>query len=448
MRLLFIGPGYPGVEGTGSGSGIGTYLREITLGLTARGHECHVVVWEDSESKCSGQESRPYLGFDLHEVKGVRVCLLRHSYWPIIERAMPDSRDVWNMRRLVRRLDAEYHYDWIEIQSEEGIGIEVQRTFPNKTILRAHTTLMQMVEYKGEKATGHEVHALKTGRLFDVQMRKLRARLRRERKSFEIAKRIITHSSAHADEIQRLFGGIVEPWIVHHGIGAASKETRDCPSHPDTFPPAERKGGDGVELHGVDSPRSDVVRPMSQGSAFHIPTFLIIGTADRRKGFDRIRPVLETYATRYGLCRAIIVSSAPVGIKAEFGLSADQVSDAKGWVVEWKTGLSTDQLDAEYKRATVYLHLARYESFGIPLVEAACHGVPVVSTRVGIAAELLTGELARFLVDGSDIAGIADALHSAVQDCVSVGGELLAVHENKFTREHMTESFLNRIRGL
>jgi len=435
MKFLFIGPGFPGVKGASHGSGIGTYLREITLGLTERGHECHVIVWSNEDSRFRIQDSNPDQRDDsitqplpAQDIGGVKVILLCHSYWPLIERMMPDSRDVWRVRRLVKQLDAKYHYDWIEIQSEEGIGIGVQRDFPNKTILRAHTTLLQMVEYKGERKQSIDprpqaVYLCATpGVKFLPPLigRKLLYRLRRERRSFQIAKRIVTHSKVHAEEIKRLYPGVVEPVVVWHGIGKSVARTNDA-----------------SVVTGVPSGSTNKGRP----------TFLLIGTIDRRKGFDRIRPVLEAYKAKYGFCRAVIVAGrGSVESLYATGTSAyggDLMPQSAGLIdIEWKSGLSSEDLSIEYAHATVYLHLARYESFGVPLIEAACHGLPIVSTRVGIAEELLSGDLETCLVNGDDSCAIAETLHRAVENRVLMEKKVYLRYTNSFTRECMTVTFL------
>jgi len=581
MKFLFIGPGYPGVTGASRGSGIGTYLREITLGLKEREHECHVVVWggesadlrpqtidhrpenpnrkEDSgllRSKVNGLKSkvnppRPQI------VDGVPVYLLKHSYWPIVERLMPDSRDVWNMRQLVKLLDAKYHYDWIEIQSEEGIGIGVQKAFPDKTILRAHTTLLQMVHYKGEKPTnkreapgcrdsseplnnkrethggrtsceprtsnvqgskyssvtlpesaGHAPHptpgshevrppkerALKVAVRSAMLWCKLCYRLSRERRSFQIARRIMTHSKAHAQEMKRLYPGIVEPMMVWHGIGGGAVPCSDRP----------------MWVHGMDCRRTECAshieetvfqqppmvlpnnsKPITSNRGEAAPSFLIIGTPDRRKGFDRIRPVLEAYAAKYGPCRVVIVTPANpspffrnllINSSDAFLLNvggavpcrdrsigapemnsrrtecASHIEDTPVFqqtvggaggssqiTVEWKSGLSSEELTSEFADATVYLHLARYESFGIPLIEAASHGVPIVSTRVGIASELLDSELEDYLVDGDDPESCAQILGQAVLKRESLSTLLLQRFSERFTRARMVKDFVNML---
>jgi glycosyltransferase involved in cell wall biosynthesis len=368
-------------------------------------------------------------------VEGVKVFLLAHAYWPVLERLMPDSRDVFNVRRLTQKLDRAFHYDWIEIQSEEGIGIGAQRAFSRKTVLRAHTTLPQMVNYKGEARSGGPEHDRHAGQTLAWGTR---YRLWRERRSFGRAERIVTHSAAHAAELKRLYPGMVEPAVVWHGIGCGAtagiieQKVAKNAKQDDSI-----SATGGSEMAPLCASRSSVQNP----GAFRtdVPTFLIVGSADRRKGFDRIRPVLEVYATAYGPCRVVIAAFTDEVTKAAFKLNPTSTGPVE---VVWKGPLSSGQLAAEYDHATVYLHLARYESFGIPLVEAAGHGLPVVSTSVGIAPDLLAGELAEFVVSGDDPVAVAAALRRAVTNRASISEHLAVRYRADFTRDRMADGFL------
>lgn len=478
MRFLFIGQGYPNVPGTSSGSGIGTYLREITLGLVARGHPCDVIAWQVGEEGgrlqvSGGRKTVEPLtgGFDSsaadrrpvtanrslptvcsQPADGIRVFLLAHAYWPLVERVLPDSRDVLNLRRLVRRLDAEYHYDCIEIQSEEGIGIGVQRACAGRVLLRVHTTLQHMVEIKGngegvrwkvgggagitpsahvkERAVSHCSLSTVHCPLFTASPPwKTRYRLWRERRSFHLAPRIITHSRMHAEELKARFPGIAEPAVVWHGIGGTEAGVR-----------WEVGGGrQGADHRPQATDRAQFpMHPISDESVHHSPTFLLVGSMDRRKGFDRLRPILDAYVAAYGPCRAVIVTSGNAVMKDTLGLDPG----AAGWTVDWRYDLDETQMAAEYRQADVYLHLARYESFGLPLIEAAAAGVPVVSTRVGVAPELLDGEMAACLIDGDDAPGIAKVIHEAVVNRQHISAEMCARHRSRFSRDVMTEGWM------
>lgn len=379
MKFLFTAPGFPGVQGTTAGSGVGRYLYGLTAGLQKLGHTCHVLAWGDD-----GAPS-PQL------VNGATVHLMPHRYWRVVERFLPESCDVYRRWARVRELDARHGYDWIECQNDEGIEVGVQWWFRPRAILRVHTTLAQTVCAKRVPVT-----------------RRTRFYLARERQSLRSASHILASSASHAEELRRLFPFIAPPRVVHLGVALAAG--------PDPAPAGPDRVGK--------------------------PTFLVVGSADRRKGFDRLRPVLETYVRNHGPCRLHVVAACRPGVAEAYGLTPPFPA---GLDVVWRSDLTDPELVREYAGAAAYLHLARYESFGYTPVEAAACGTPVVATRTGIAEELLTGDLARFLVDGDDPAACAAALAEAAAARDSVGRALQAHYENHFTEEQMVRSYLRQL---
>lgn len=173
-----------------------------------------------------------------------------------------------------------------------------------------------------------------------------------------------------------------------------------------------------------------------------VPTFLIVGTPDRRKGFDRIRPVIDDYHARYGPCKVIIVSRCSDSLKAGLGLMPPLPD---GTDVEWRCNLSDAELFELYQRVHVLFHPARYESFGLPFIEAAAVGTPVVSTEVGAAPDLLIEDLSAFIVDGDDAAACSQALHRAWQEVDDCGIRLQQRYLDGYTRERMVETFLRLV---
>ena len=379
MKLLFATDGFPGAEGTKSGSGIGTYLACLTRGLIDEGHECHVLTW--------GLPAAPVS----QVIGGVHVHLVGRGYWRLRDRLLPGWHDVSARRAAVRALDRVHRFDWIEVESDEGVDIGIQRDFPDRCLLRVHTTLTQMVDYK------------KVARTWST-----RSYLSRERRSVRLARHVVVSTSEHGTELLRLFPGMKRPSVLP--LGAADGDLG--------------------------------VRRTSEGA---IPEFLVVGTPDLRKGFDRIRPVLESYASRHGACRCALVSACPQTLRAEFGLMPPFPD---GIEVRWYEGLDDVEMSRRFEQASVVLHLARYESYGYPPLEAAARSVPVVATRTGIAPDLLRGDLATLLVDGDDPVDCSRALSLAVKDAGRIGRELRARYDREHSREIALGRYLGYLKGL
>jgi hypothetical protein len=194
MRLLFVTPGFPGLDAVDSGSGIGVYVREMTHGLRERGHECQVLTW--SRTGQSGS----------CELDGVRIHYEGRRVWPVLDRWSPEGRNVAVRAWAARRLDRRTPFDWIEIQSDEGVDVGIQRTLPHKCVLRVHTTLKQMIAAKSVEITPRR-----------------RAYLRLEEASFRLARRVITHSVSHAAALRGVHPELIRPKIVPHGIASTSE---------------------------------------------------------------------------------------------------------------------------------------------------------------------------------------------------------------------------------
>ncbi|KMP12234.1 hypothetical protein UZ36_01330 [Candidatus Nitromaritima sp. SCGC AAA799-C22] len=59
-----------------------------------------------------------------------------------------------------------------------------------------------------------------------------------------------------------------------------------------------------------------------------------------------------------------------------------------------------DQLASFYREADIFVYPSLYENFGQPLLEAAAAGLPIISTPVGIAPEIVMDGETGFLVSG------------------------------------------------
>jgi len=73
-----------------------------------------------------------------------------------------------------------------------------------------------------------------------------------------------------------------------------------------------------------------------------------------------------------------------------------------------------DDLHALYHIAAVLLHVSLYEGFGLPILEAMCAGLPVVTSNLGAMREL--GEGAARLVNPLEVDEVAEALERVLVD--------------------------------
>jgi len=82
--------------------------------------------------------------------------------------------------------------------------------------------------------------------------------------------------------------------------------------------------------------------------------------------------------------------------------------------VTFRSGLSTEELAAEYAGASLFVCLSEHEGFCIPLLEAFHAGVPVVARPVGGIGEVARD--AALLVADRDLAVVAELCRLALED--------------------------------
>jgi len=68
-----------------------------------------------------------------------------------------------------------------------------------------------------------------------------------------------------------------------------------------------------------------------------------------------------------------------------------------------------DELFNWYSKGDIFVYPSLYENFGQPILEAAAAGLPIISTSVGVARELITDNETGFLFTG-DVQELADRI--------------------------------------
>ena len=113
------------------------------------------------------------------------------------------------------------------------------------------------------------------------------------------------------------------------------------------------------------------------------------------------------------------------------------------------TGLLTgEDLASVLRNSDLSVVTSHYETFGTVVIESLASGVPVLSTRVGIACEVITEENG-LLVDASDPEAFADALDGMLDRCRSFDKEKVAASVGKrFTPEVVGNMLVEIYQGL
>lgn len=171
------------------------------------------------------------------------------------------------------------------------------------------------------------------------------------------------------------------------------------------------------------------------------PVFLIaVGTIERRKNLLLALKALE------GLPGVPLLA---VGRPTPYADELHAFARAHGLADRFRllSGVSTPDLAAMLRLATVALYPSIFEGFGIPIVEALCSGTPVVTTRGGCFAE--AGGPGSAYVDPHD----PDELRSVLAALLGDEGRRAAMreaglrHAERFAEEAIADALFGAYEG-
>jgi glycosyltransferase involved in cell wall biosynthesis len=170
---------------------------------------------------------------------------------------------------------------------------------------------------------------------------------------------------------------------------------------------------------------------------------LAVGTLEPRKNLGTLLEAWARVVSRLPDEMRLVVVGAE-GSARVFGTRA-ALPATRGVV---RTGAVTEaELDALYAGATTFVTVSLYEGFGLPPLEAAARGVPVIASDIAVFSEVL-GDAATF-VDPRDPTAIGDA----ILDLVSNGGrrrqlrELGLLNAKRFSWDRAARQTLDVLRN-
>ena len=136
---------------------------------------------------------------------------------------------------------------------------------------------------------------------------------------------------------------------------------------------------------------------------------LFVGTVEPRKNLERLIAAWRGMepASRRG-ARLIIVGA--MGWLVDGIRRGTSTADA----IEFKGFVTDDELARILRGALAFVYPSLYEGFGLPVLEAMAHGIPVLTSNVGATREVADG--AALLVDPESISAIRDGLVCVLSD--------------------------------
>jgi glycosyltransferase involved in cell wall biosynthesis len=187
------------------------------------------------------------------------------------------------------------------------------------------------------------------------------------------------------------------------------------------------------------APRSWIKAPVNSAAA-NASYVLFVGTLEPRKNLKRLlRAWCSLSLDERGNCRMVVVGA--LGWMLSDVLASVSAQDN----VDFMGHVSDESLVGYLKGALFFAYPSIYEGFGLPVIEAMAHGVPVLTSDVGATREIAMG--AALLIDPASEISITEGLRSLLQDATlrQTLAEAGLKRSAEFTWEHTAKLTLDSI---
>jgi glycosyltransferase involved in cell wall biosynthesis len=205
----------------------------------------------------------------------------------------------------------------------------------------------------------------------------------------------------------RLLRRHVLPRVVaraDHVVTVSAFTKRDVCRHLPVAP-----SGVSVVPNGID----EVYLDDAPGDPLDLPDryVLYVGAMSERKNLQGTLEAFTRFRREYGTDHELVLvgpdENVTYDVQGVETVPPDLVGDVH------RLGYVSDrELQSAYEHADGFVYPSRHESFGLPPLEAAACGTPVVTSRAGAIPEVM-GDHALY-VDPEDPADIADGIHRAL----------------------------------
>ena len=136
------------------------------------------------------------------------------------------------------------------------------------------------------------------------------------------------------------------------------------------------------------------------------PTFLMVGTIEPRKGYAEVLEAFDQLWAAGHAMNLVVVGKA--GWMVDDTLARFRSHVRLGEDFFWLDAASDECLEDLYKCATCLIAASKGEGFGLPLIEAARHGVPMIVRELPVFREV-AGESAYYF-GGPQSAALAESV--------------------------------------
>ena len=136
------------------------------------------------------------------------------------------------------------------------------------------------------------------------------------------------------------------------------------------------------------------------------PSFLMVGTIEPRKGHSQSLDAFELLWSKGAPQRLVIVGKP--GWMTEALTERIRSHPELGRRLVWFEGASDEVLDVLYGKCSALLAASEGEGFGLPLIEAARHGLPILARDLPVFREVVEDHAVYF--HGSEARGLAESV--------------------------------------
>lgn len=164
-------------------------------------------------------------------------------------------------------------------------------------------------------------------------------------------------------------------------------------------------GADITATQGADMANAAAAEPDLEKALAARPTFLMVGTLEPRKGHALALAALEKIWAEGGEVNLVVVGR--LGWMKALGGPLRSHAQA-GQKLFWLERADDALLRRLYAESAALLALSDAEGFGLPLIEAAQHGLPVIARDIPVFREVAGSHA--FYADGTDAAATAASL--------------------------------------
>jgi len=167
----------------------------------------------------------------------------------------------------------------------------------------------------------------------------------------------------------------------------------------------------GVDPSLAERPEKETLEKLKARHGLRSPLILVVANDKPHKNLDL---VLRAYhlAVREHRIPGQLVFLGGADAKSRLRVRAERLG--LGDRVRLLGRVPRDDLHTLYHVAAALLHVSLYEGFGLPVLEAMCAGLPVVTSNLGAMREL--GEGAARLVNPLEVDEVAEALERVLVD--------------------------------